>query len=459
MTTDPAAAETDEEEAFLQSQLFGKHAPLLPVPSSSAPLFKLDHKGAKRPAWVDSDDAAVKVDLASTDRLRKLRRTPAETEVEGGEYAERLKKQHRKLHGEHKWAAERDSGARPPGGGEDEGENEVLGLLAGSGSVTQDSKSDLLSLGRLQIARVKDANGAAPNKAVVQALDWHASGQVILTAGMDKTLRLFRVDGDTNPKIQSVCVADLPIMSAKFAGQDEIVLTGRRPFYFSHDCNTGHTTRVPGILGRQDKSLESMTSSPDGATLAFCLNDGFVSLVSRHTKREMLAVKLNASVRALSFCDAHSFIAAGDDGDVYKFDIRHANRRPVWKRRDEGSLGTRSLAASPSLYAAGSTSGVVNVYQQADGAKTSTLLNLTTSIDTLSFSPDGRLLLFASRRNKDALRLMHVPTKQVVANWPTARTPLSYVSSAAFSPQGGFLAIGNDKGKVLLYRLLGFDAA
>ena len=34
-----------------------------------------------------------------------------------------------------------------------------------------------------------------------------------------------------------------------------------------------------------------------------------------------------------------------------------------------------------------------------------------------------------------------------------SQTPLSYVFSLDFSPNSGYLAVGNDKGKVLLYRL------
>ena len=79
--------------------------------------------------------------------------------------------------------------------------------------------------------------------------------------------------------------------------------------------------------------------------------------------------------------------------------------------------------------------------------------NLTTAVDTLRFSPDSRVLCFASRMAKDALRLLHVPSLTVFSNWPTSRSPLNYVHAADFSPHCGFLAIGNAKGRALLYRL------
>lgn len=82
-----------------------------------------------------------------------------------------------------------------------------------------------------------------------------------------------------------------------------------------------------------------------------------------------------------------------------------------------------------------------------------TALNLTTTIDSLTFSPDGQILALASRMKRDALRLMHVQTGTVFSNWPTTRSPLGYVHSLAFSPAGGSLAIGTAKGRVLVYRL------
>lgn len=65
----------------------------------------------------------------------------------------------------------------------------------------------------------------------------------------------------------------------------------------------------------------------------------------------------------------------------------------------------------------------------------------------------------ASRMKRDALRLVHVPSLSVYANWPTSRTPLHYVHSLDFSPGGGFLAVGNARGRALLYRLHHYPSA
>ena len=54
---------------------------------------------------------------------------------------------------------------------------------------------------------------------------------------------------------------------------------------------------------------------------------------------------------------------------------------------------------------------------------------------------------------REGLRLVHLPSASVFANWPTSRSPLQYVHAAALSPHSGFLGVGNAKGRVLLYRL------
>jgi len=454
----PSKDDDDDELAVLQNTLFGSATAL---PSQSArkhkhaankPLFRIDVKGAPQAAWVDEDDANVKVNLARTDRLRKLRKVDGDEVVSGADYAERLKAQFERMNGEQTWAVAEPSR-------DDDAQDDVDVLLARSAPPVASTTSHSAD-GRLAVARVKDANRHAPCKAVVQAVDWHASGQLLLTASMDKSLHLFRIDGEDNAKVQTVFFQTLPIISAGFAANNDIVLTGRRPYYYSFNADTGHVERFPGILGRKDKSLETMVVSPRGDLAAFGLNDGIVSFVSLATKREVFACRIDKSVRALAFCNGgDALLASGDDGDVYKFDVRMASRRPLWRRADVGSLGTRSLAAGPAHYAVGSTSGVVNVYDDATGNTAATYMNLTTAVDCLDFSADGRLLAMASARNKDALKLARAPHGRVVSNWPTQRTPLSYVSVAKFSPNAGYLAVGNDKGRVLLYRLLDTERA
>jgi U3 small nucleolar RNA-associated protein 18 len=56
--------------------------------------------------------------------------------------------------------------------------------------------------------------------------------------------------------------------------------------------------------------------------------------------------------------------------------------------------------------------------------------------------------------NAHPLRLQyHTESLTTFQNWPTQHTPLGHVTSAGWSPTSEYLAMGNSKGRVLLYRV------
>ena len=133
-----------------------------------------------------------------------------------------------------------------------------------------------------------------------------------------------------------------------------------------------------------------------------------------------------------------------------------------------------------------SKSGIVNVYGSSDASSWRTsnrprplkaIGNLTTSISALRFNHDSQLLAIASKTQKDQMRLVwlvhrcfempvhlrrnlqiHIPSLTAFSNWPTSSTPLGRVSSIDFSTGGEYIAIGNTRGRVLLYHLKDYDA-
>ena len=162
---------------------------------------------------------------------------------------------------------------------------------------------------------------------------------------------------------------------------------------------------------------------------------------------------------------------------IHTWDMRM--RRCCRRDVDEGCINSACLTSSRDgrLLASGSGSGAVNLYSRerledysnagissalparAHTLKPlATLMKLTTAADSLAFSPDSQMLAMASRMKRDQRRLVHVASGTVFQNWPTSRTPLGHVHSLCFSPQGGFLAIGNAKGHVLLYRMMHYES-
>ena len=180
-------------------------------------------------------------------------------------------------------------------------------------------------------------------------------------------------------------------------------------------------------------------------------------LLSTKTKQLVATVKMNNLVVSIAFT-SDSMWTLSLDGDVCVWCLDSLSCKHRFK--DDGCIKGTSLAVSydGKLIAIGSSSGAVNLYTMDEVLRSSmpkpekTILNLTTAVTTIAFHPTSKLMAIASKETKDSMKLYHIPSKKVVKNWPTSNTPLGYVSAVAFSPNGHYIAIGNDKGKILLYR-------
>jgi U3 small nucleolar RNA-associated protein 18 len=388
------------------------------------------------------------------------------------------------------------------GGREDDGDEDG----GGGGAGGDGTGSGPLPAGTVAISRNRDLNRTDPAKAVVQSVRFHPSGAVALTGSLDHMLRFFRVDGKENNKIASVHFAELPIATADWSWDGrEVFATGRRPFWYTYDVEAGTASRIARPAGSEDRSLESAVVQrcgrdavlgPQGPLIAFLCDAGRVHVVSQRTKAWVSTLKMEGAVRGAAFLPdpATGFVdivTTGSHGQVYVWDAR--TQRCRWRHADEGSTGSTVLAtcAATGLYAVGSNLGIVNAYTAATWGDTTggrggeahgsaggdaavaslfpsaaaavkpthTWGNLTTAVSQLTFSSGGAILAAASQRKQDSMKLFHVPSGTAFANWPTAKTPLSYVTAIDFSPSDGYLAVGNDKGRVLLYRLHHYSEA
>ncbi|KAA0175109.1 hypothetical protein FNF27_03407 [Cafeteria roenbergensis] len=375
--------------------------------------------------------------------------------------------------------------------------------------------SGALPSGRVSIRRVRDANAKETAKGVVSALQFHPTGALLMAASMDNRIRFFEADGSRNRKVAAVHFPDMPVMDARLSGDGMMAFAvGRRPHYYTYDIPSATATRVPRLEGRADASLESFAVSPQpGASLlAFLVKDGDIVLASTATRQPVGVVRASAPARAAAFtADGRSLVSSGDDGMVHVWDLRMQRLRGRFV--DEGMQATSSLALAPGgeALAVGSDAGIVNVYdwsavdrclpenthsisatsssrsqapaaaaaaaagvaeretaagpaassisRAATLAPSKVLTQLSTRISDVVYNHDGSILAMASHTLRDKLRLVHASSMTVFGNWPTARTPLHFVNSLAFSPTGDRLAIGNDRGRVLLLKLDHFAQA
>lgn len=77
---------------------------------------------------------------------------------------------------------------------------------------------------------------------------------------------------------------------------------------------------VPQILGRSESSWESHFVSDDGRRVALLGNDGYIVLLDPKNMQTTGEIKINGSVRSVSFTpDGGHIIASGSDGDISRY--------------------------------------------------------------------------------------------------------------------------------------------
>ncbi|KAJ1990281.1 U3 snoRNP protein [Coemansia spiralis] len=430
-------------------------------------------------AWVDEDTQNARVALKGSTRTRKLREIERENMVNGDVYEERLRQQFQKINPTPKWAAAAESSAAwgsDEEDSEDRKESRIGDELLQTSKPLLSRSNALLPPSIIDIVRVRNGNQMAPSQSAVASVQFHPSANVMLTAGLDRTLRLFEVDGKDNHKVQSIYFKDLPVAKAQFirSGQ-EVIVCGRRNWYYSVDVEKGAVTRINGIPGQPKlNSLEFMHGSFNGDRIAVMSNNGQIHLVSARTKQFIRTLPMNGAVRDVSFtADGNYLWSIGLDNEVYQWDLRQNRCLSRWHDQTVFRPACLEISQDTSYYACGDNSGIVNIYDvnsiktQADADDSSggffnakpfkTIGNLSTSINGLKFNHNSEILGIFSRKNPSQLRLVHLPTATVFSNWPSVSSHLGHVQCIDFSPNSGFMAVGNDKGKALLYRLPHFQ--
>ncbi|KAL1559661.1 U3 small nucleolar RNA-associated protein 18 [Salvia divinorum] len=431
----------------------------------------------RKPVWVDDEEKKTSIDIAKVNKLRKLRKGEYESVISGEAYESRLRAQHMKMNPGTDWAC---PNAQPVYSSEDDDSDKENGVVVASGYEHPEYADDILRTNEglvlkrsvkllpelLEYSRLSDANMKDPSQGLINSVQFHKNAQLLLVGGLDKTLKFFQVDGKRNEMIQSIFLEDCPIRKAAFLPDgSQAIISGRRKFAYTFDLVKAHVDKIGPFAGRDEKSLESFEVSPDSKTIAFLGSEGYILLVSSKTKELIGTLKMNGSVRSVAFTnDGQQLLSSGGDGHIYHWDLR---KRSCFDRGvDEGCLTGTALSVPPvgNLFAAGSDSGIVNIYNRDDfiGGKRKPIKvieNLTTKVDFMKFNPDAQILAISSRMKKNSMKLIHVPSLTVFSNWPPPNKAVHYPTCMDFSPHGGFMAVGNAAGKVLLYKLHHYNRA
>lgn len=372
----------------------------------------------------------------------------------------------------------------------------------------------------LDIQRSKDV--VSKGTSSIDCLQFHPHYPLLLSAGPSSTVSIHHISPhppNPNPLLTTLHLPNTPLHSTVFHPSPSresttIYLSSRRRHIHTWSLTTGTMTKISRPftstphLRLTQRSTETLLPSPCGRYIGLQgsgrKGGGFVNIFSSTTFQWICSARIESQGGIADFAwwgDGNGVVVAGKNGEVSEYDVNE--RATVGRWVDEGAVGTTviglggrasgsgQLLGGDRYVAVGSSSGIVNIYDRrawttstistAPGSEFSTLSipprptplhtfkHLTTPTSTLSFSPDGQLLLLASRYKRDALRLVHLPSCTVYRNWPTEKTPLGRVSSVAWSSGGGsggrgdvvdegrlfWLAVGSEQGKVRMWEIRG----
>ncbi|CAG9330593.1 unnamed protein product [Blepharisma stoltei] len=392
------------------------------------------------PAWKDIDDQNIHIDTTSENRLKKLSKD--QQELTGTEYTQKLRDLYSQMH-HTSWLSSTAS------------DSSAISKLLKTAKPILSNKTPHLLPTILDISQLPHANAQNYSKSCINALEFQ--GTTLLSAGKDKRLRIFNVDGVDNPLQAVVYMKDLPISSAHFC-DTSIYLSGSRPYFYEYDVPTERLHRISHIIGYEKEQLGKMAVSPDNRFVVFLGVNGKVMFISTSSNKLLFEFKMNQDGHALTFLDENTLLTGGDEGEIYLWDI--SMRRCIRRFCDEGSTKITCMSTCGDYLATGSTNGVVNLYNTKNDdfslpspPPIKSVMNLTTAIDGVTFNHNAEILAMYSRWKRDAVKLLHVPSQTVFSNWPGIRDHIKYPMSLAFSSNSELMSVGNDEGVALLYRL------
>ncbi|NXF65556.1 UTP18 protein, partial [Ciccaba nigrolineata] len=246
-------------------------------------------------------------------------------------------------------------------------------------------------------------------------VQFHPSAQVVMTAGHDRSVSLFQVDGIRNPRIQSIYLEGFPIHKACFSvdGEQVIATGAHHKMFFVYDMMSGNIIPIQKVRGVEERFIRNFEVSPDGSLMLLTGTSGYLHLLSMKTKELISTMKINGRCTACAFTsDSSKIYSYSKEGEVFIWDVR--SRKCLHKFEDEGSLEGKCIAISKNdqYVACGSASGVVNLYttdvclKESHPKPVKAIMNLVTSATCVTFNPTTEILAVASCETDEAVKLV-----------------------------------------------------
>lgn len=433
------------KEEQLCEGVFGnkeKYLKNLAVHADSGKKTKLSHK-KRQPVWQDEDDFGV--DLITRTDTNEVAVTKKEV------YKKQLESKFHRILGTPSWA---DLNRRNVD--KDDSDDEILQTI---GHLAHPKNAHLPS-GQLDFKRLKDLNretyAEGPS---ISDVVFHPSSSVSLVTGTRGIATIYSIDGKKNDKLHSMAFKNYPIRCCRLNRDGtEAIFGGSNKFIYTYNLIGGQTQRI--FLPKNLTKMSNFEISPCGKYIAVIGRFGEVHLLFANTAELLCTLQQEHDATSLTFSrDSKYLFAHSNDCEVNIYDI--GQQRCIHRFIDEGCINGSTIAISPNnqLLAAASQQGVVNIYDYDEVLKNKfpkpqkTILNLTTAVTSTTFNHSSELLAIASKEVEEAVKIVHFPSGTVFQNFPGLHGKIGRPNVVQFSPQSGFLAIGNNDTQVPLFRL------
>lgn len=394
-------------------------------------------KRKRSAAWEDSDDERDD-DFPKKERKVEMRAT-----------VNRRRKNFEKIVGQPKWAdLDRER--------EIDSDDEILKTV---GHVVKGSTVDLPK-GNIELKRLKNLNRETKNEGQITAINFHPTSMVAVMAGLNGLASIVAVDGTKNEKLHTIGLKRFKIACCRMTPDGNEVLFGSfRKFYHVYNLISGQSDTLQ-LRGDGAWTMKNFELSNCGKYLAVTGGFGEIHLLDARSKELLTTIQQKNACPSLCFTpDSKYLIAHSTDNEVSIYHLE--KRRFVNVFVDEGCVNGSFITVCPNnrYLATGNRQGIVNIYllekvlKEKYPSPEKTVSNLTTSVGSMAFNVTSELLAIASAEVPDAVKLVHMKSGTVFRNFPMIKAGLGSVTRVAFSPGGGFLAIGSREGVVSLFRV------